>query len=131
MSIDYRINAPVSAEQFAGLLSRCSLGGRRPTDLAVLRNMLEQADLTVSAWDATELVGIARSLTDFAYCCYLSDLAVADSHQRAGIGRALLDHTAGRLPSGCKIVLLSAPQAVDYYPHIGFQPHPSAWVKPV
>lgn len=104
MSIDYRINAPVSAEQFAGLLSRCSLGGRRPTDLAVLRTMLEQADLTVSAWDATELVGI---------------------------GRALLDHTAGRLPSGCKIVLLSAPQAVDYYPHIGFQPHPSAWVKPV
>lgn len=131
MSIDYRINTPISAEQFAGLLARCSLGERRPKDLAVLRTMLEQATLTVSAWDGEQLVGIARSLTDFAYCCYLSDLAVADSHQRAGIGRTLLEHTAGRLPHGCKIMLLSAPQAVDYYPHIGFQAHPSAWVKPV
>jgi len=89
--------------------------------------MLQNANLVVSAWEGDVLVGIARSITDFAYCTYLSDLAVRDSHQRAGIGVELMRRTQAGAPRAM-IVLLSAPQAVEYYPRVGFTAHPSAWV---
>ena len=90
--------------------------------------MLRNANLVVTAWDGDLLVGISRSVSDFAYCTYLSDLAVRLSHQRRGIGRELVRLT--KVESGPKtaVILLSAPKAVDYYPHIGFTYHPSAWV---
>jgi GNAT superfamily N-acetyltransferase len=76
---------------------------------------------------ADELVGIARSISDFSYATYLSDIAVSKSYQRTGIGRALIEATRQEAPAA-KIILLSAPAAVDYYPHIGFTRHNSAWV---
>lgn len=66
-------------------------------------------------------------MTDFSYCCYLSDLAVAREFQGQGIGRELIRQTRGRLGPRCKLLLLSAPAAVDYYPKLGFRKHPQAW----
>lgn len=74
------------------------------------------------------LIGVARSVTDFAYCCYLSDLAVDQAYARQGVGRRLIEETRGRLGPKCSLVLLAAPAAVDYYPHIGFTRHPQAWM---
>ena len=48
---------------------------------------------------------------------------------KQGIGLQLIEHTKQALHPQAKIVLLSAPQAVDYYPHIGFTQHMSAWTK--
>jgi GNAT superfamily N-acetyltransferase len=76
------------------------------------------------------LVGIARSVTDFSYCCYLSDLAVDRDYQKSGIGRELIALTQAQLGPRCTIILLSAPAAVNYYPHIGFTHHPQAWLLP-
>lgn len=89
--------------------------------------MVEHASLMVTAWDGDTLVGVARSLTDFAYCCYLSDLAVDVGYQRQGIGRELLCLTRRQLAPACKLILLAAPAATGYYPKLGFEPHPSAW----
>jgi predicted N-acetyltransferase YhbS len=104
------------------------LGERRPIDdrdrfTAMLRN----ANLVICARISDRLVGIARSISDFCYATYLSDLAVSLDYQRAGIGRALIAATREEAP-GAKLILLSAPGAVDYYPRIGFTQHPSAWV---
>ena len=71
---------------------------------------------------------MARSLTDFSYCCYLSDLAVDAAYQRKGIGRELIRMTQSRLQPECKIILLAASKAETYYPKIGFSQHRSAWV---
>ncbi len=90
-------------------------------------DMLRQANLVVSAWDGDLLVGIARSLTDFAYATYLADLAVRESHQRLGIGRELMRRTQAEAPRA-NLILLAAPKAVEYYPHVGFTQHGSAWV---
>ena len=88
--------------------------------------MIQNANLVVTAWAESRLVGIARSLSDFAYCTYLSDLAVRQTHQRQGIGRELVRRT--RQAGGkAKIILLAAPLAVDYYPRLGFTQHPQAW----
>ena len=129
MPIRFLINQPITALQFVALLEQTTLGARRPIDnLATLQGMLDHANLLVTAWQGTSLVGLARSVTDFHFCCYLSDLAVAESVQGQGIGKALIRETFLQLQPGCKLILLAAPQAVDYYPKLGFSQHPSAWV---
>lgn len=128
--LTYRTNHPVSRAQFIALLQKTSLGARRPlAEAERIDAMLQNADLLISAWDDDRLVGIARAVTDYAYCCYLSDLAVDEAWQRRGIGQELLATLKQALYPQCKIILLAAPQATDYYPHIGFTQHPSAWTK--
>jgi GNAT superfamily N-acetyltransferase len=108
---------------------RCSgLGERRPiADEKRFHAMVRNANLIVVCRVGSELVGIARSISDFSYATYLSDIAVCREYQRSGIGRALIERTRLEAPQA-KIILLSAPMAREYYPHIGFSPHDSAWV---
>ncbi len=104
------------------------LGERRPVaDAERMAAMIRNANLIVTCRVAGEMVGIARSISDFSYVTYLSDIAVSRPFQREGIGRALIDATRKEAPQA-KIVLLSAPAATGYYPHIGFSRHDSAWV---
>lgn len=119
----------VSVEAFRDLLVRSTLAERRPIDNPeCLAGMLRHADILVTCWKGQKLVGMARSVTDFSYCCYLSDLAVDTACQRQGVGKELIALTQKQLGPLCKIILLSAPAAVEYYPHIGFTHHPQAWI---
>ena len=129
MAIDYRVNAPVSADQFIDLLQRSTLAERRPVDdRACIEGMLTNASLTISAWDGDVLVGIARSVTDFHYACYLSDLAVDASVQKSGIGKRLQAVTQQQLGPQCKLILLAAPSANAYYEPLGYQNNERCWV---
>ncbi|HAV60962.1 MAG TPA: GNAT family N-acetyltransferase [Verrucomicrobiales bacterium] len=123
----YRTGNELDLTAVIELYRASTLGERRPVDdQERMGAMLRNANLVVTAWDGPLLVGIARSVSDFAYCTYLSDLAVRESHQRKGIGRELIRRTreaGGR----AALILLSAPKAVDYYPQLGFSRHPSAW----
>jgi predicted N-acetyltransferase YhbS len=128
-AIEYRLGNQLDLDQVIELYRDSTLGERRPVDdREVMEGMLRNANLVVTAWEGDLMVGISRSLSDFAYVTYLSDLAVRLSHQRLGIGKELIRIT--RRESGPKayIVLLAAPKAVDYYPHIGFTRHDSAWL---
>ena len=89
--------------------------------------MYKYANLIISAWDGDKLVGIARSLTDFSYVAYLSDLAVDVQYQKQGIGKQLIEKTKSDLEPECMLVLLAAPKAREYYGSLGFEQHPSAW----
>ena len=129
MEIEYKVNYPITSEQFVELLEKTSLGARRPLDnKATIKGMLENSNLIVTAWMNDQLIGVARSVTDFHYCCYLSDLAVDENIQSSGIGKYLILVTKKELSPSCNMILLSAPQAQGYYPKIGFEPHNSAWV---
>lgn len=128
--IIYKVNTEITAEEYINLLSQTSLGERRPIqDVERIKGMLKNSNLTVSAWVENELVGVSRSVTDFHFCCYLSDLAVSEEFQKYGIGKKLVEITSEQLESNCTIILLATPQATNYYPKIGFDQHPSAWVK--
>jgi predicted N-acetyltransferase YhbS len=89
--------------------------------------MIENADIIVSAIIDNKIIGIARAVTDFNYCCYLSDFAVDEQYQKGGIGKKLISKVQEQLNNKCKIILLSAPDATKYYPKIGFTQHNSAW----
>lgn len=129
MEISYRADVPVSPRQFMSVLSASGLGARRPVDDAeCMEQMVRNAALMVTAWADGQLIGVARSVTDFAYCCYLSDLAVSRDFQGRGIGRGLLRSTRAQLGPRCKLILLAAPAASGYYGHVGFQRHADAWI---
>ena len=130
MELTYTTKKLISVESYVDLISSTSLKDRRPiNDYERIEQMLKNASLTVTAWDGNELVGIARSVTDFAYCCYVSDLAVRGKYQKKGIGKKLLQITKDNIHNNAKIILLAAPQAEEYYPHIGFEKHDAAFVS--
>ena len=126
--ITYKTGNDLDLDAVIELYRVSTLGERRPVDERErMRLMLQNANLVITAWDGDLLVGISRSLTDFAYATYLSDLAVRLSHQRSGIGKELMRRTQAAAPQAM-VILLAAPAAEKYYPHVGFTPHPQAWI---
>jgi predicted N-acetyltransferase YhbS len=131
MDIDYSLEPELSAKAFQAILVASTLAERRPAnDLARLEKMLRQADLIVTARDAGRLVGISRAITDFSYCCYLSDLAVDVEYQRKGIGKRLIDETRRAAGPQATLILVAAPAAETYYPKIGMKHLPACWAIP-
>jgi GNAT superfamily N-acetyltransferase len=131
MSIQYKYTRMIGEDEFVDLLKRSSLAERRPVDdPKCIKGMIEHANLLCTAWDDEKLIGVARSVTDFEYCCYLSDLAVDEAYQKKGVGRELIRLTQSQLGNRARIILLAAPKAEAYYPHIGFDAHRSAWILP-
>lgn len=127
MRIEYRLNVAATAKEVVDVFVRSGI--HRPTDdLERIQQMLDHANLTITAWDGKKLIGIARSLTDFCYCCYLSDLAVDKEYQRSGIGQELIEQTRTRLSEQVSLILLSAPTAMSYYPYVGFDKADNAWI---
>ena len=130
MEIRYETGRKITADEFVDLLRRSTLAERRPVeDRERVEEMLARATLLCTAWNETDdlLIGVARSLTDFSYCCYLSDLAVDVAYQKQGVGSELVRLTCGELHPDCRVILLAAPAAQSYYGKIGFIQHPSAW----
>ncbi len=126
--ITYKTGNDLDLDPVIELYRASTLGERRPVDERErMRLMLQNANLVITAWDGDLLVGISRSLTDFTYATYLSDLAVRLSHQRQGIGKELMRLTQAAAPQAT-VLLLAAPAAEKYYPHVGFTPHLQAWV---
>lgn len=122
MNITYRSDVPISNTQFIDILKRSTLDERRPVDSPDrIQKMLDHGNILVTAWDGDLLVGVSRALSDFSFCCYLSDLAVDTKYQKKGIGKKLIEKThlvAGHLTT---LILLAAPAAAAYYPKIGME----------
>lgn len=117
--ITYQIEKALETEEFTQVLVNSTLGERRPIDDSErITEMIQGANLIVTARDNGKLVGVARCLTDFVYCTYLSDLAVDEKYQKMGIGKELIRITKENT-SNAKLILLAAPKAVGYYPKIG------------
>lgn len=118
--IEYRHNSPLKAADVAAVFD--ASGIRRPTnDLARIERMFANANLVISAWHEGKLVGVCRALTDFSYCCYLSDLAVDKAFQNRGIGRQLIANVRSVIGEEVALILVSAPEAIAYYPKAGFE----------
>jgi predicted N-acetyltransferase YhbS len=125
--IEYKTDAAPDLDQIIELYVASTLGERRPVDdRRRMETMMRAADIVITAWDGDLLVGISRSITDWAWMTYLADLAVRVSHQKHGIGKELMRRTQAAAPEA-KLLLLAAPAARQYYPHVGFTNMPHAW----
>ena len=121
--IKYSVEDNLDTREFLEVLIDSSLGERRPIDdYARIERMVQNANLIVTARIDEKLIGVARSISDFTYCTYLSDLAVKSSYQKRGIGKELIRLTK-QISEPAKLILLSAPAAIDYYPKIGMTKH--------
>jgi GNAT superfamily N-acetyltransferase len=125
--IGYRSDARITPRQLADVF-RASGINRPVDDPERMAAMLAHANLLVTAWDGARLIGVARGLTDFCYCCYLSDLAVDRAYQRSGIGRELVARVRAAISERSMLLLLAAPEAMTYYPKIGFDAVANGWI---
>jgi predicted N-acetyltransferase YhbS len=131
LPIVYALEPALSAQEFRTVLVASRLGERRPVnELERLERMLRQADVIVTARDGARLVGVSRAITDFAFCCYLSELAVDEAYQRRGIGGRLVAETRAAAGEVASLFLIAAPGAEGYYPKIGMAPINSGWLIP-
>ena len=129
MEVEYKYNHTIDADQFLELLKTSTLAERRPVENPTcIQGMLDNANLTYSAWIGDKLVGIARCMSDFHYCCYLSDLAVDASLQHSGIGKRLINLCADKTEDTCKLILLASPDANTYYPKVGMDHMERCWI---
>ena len=127
--ITYTLETQLSADEFIDVLVRSTLAERRPVqDRELIEGMLRKADVIVAARVDGLLVGVSRAITDFNFCTYLSDLAVDEKYQGQGIGRELIRRTHEAAGLHTTLILLAAPKAQTYYPHIGMTKHESCWV---
>ena len=127
--IEYQTEPQLGADEFIDVLVRSTLAERRPVDdRPTIEAMLRKADIIVTAREAGRLIGISRAISDFSFCTYLSDLAVDEAYQGRGIGRELIRLTHTEAGLNTALILLAAPKAQTYYPHIGMTKHDSAWV---
>src|SRR5208282_2110113 len=130
-TVTYSHNRSITCEQFIDVLNRSTLGERRPVaNRERIASMLQHSNLMCTAWVDELLVGVARSVTDFSYCCYLSDLAVDVAYQNRGIGKRLITETHIAAGEQTNLILVAAPAAEAYYPKIGMQQLKSAWAIP-
>jgi GNAT superfamily N-acetyltransferase len=127
--VHYALEPTLTPSDFIDVLRRSTLADRRPVnDSATITGMLSHADIILTArTESGLLVGVSRAITDYHYCTYLSDLAVDVRYQRQGIGRELIRRTHAAAGLGTRLILLSAPAAKTYYPHIGMRSHDSCW----
>lgn len=120
--IVYRSNIRITVSDFVDLLKRSTLDERRPVDDAArIQKMLDHANVIVTAWAGDQLIGVSRAVTDFSFCCYLSDLAVDEKFQHQGIGKQLVRLTHDTAGHETMLILLAAPKATKYYPKIGMK----------
>ena len=122
LDVEYLNNVKISADEFIDLLKRSTLDARRPVhDKERIQRMLDHGNILITAWYQNKLVGISRALSDFAFCCYLSDLAVDEAFQKKGIGKKLIEETHSVAGHQTVLILLAAPAAAQYYPKIGME----------
>lgn len=127
MSFTYRVNHALTLVEIIGVLEKSGI--RRPTtDTNRIGRMFSAPCLVLSAWDGEKLIGVARSLTDYAYCCYLSDLAVDRDYQNRGVGSELVRRTQAIAGDEVSLMLMSAPEALAYYPKLGFEQASNAFL---
>ena len=127
--VNYSIVSHVDVHEFIDLLNRSGLAERRPVDdLLCMEEMVKFGNLMVTARVGSLMVGIARSLTDFHYACYLSELAVDRHYQTFGIGTELQKFTQQQLNKHCRIIVIAAPDADGYYGRLGYVRNERCWV---
>lgn len=125
--IVYKINAPVGIDEILEVMQLSGIN-RPINDKHRMQRMFDNSNVIVSAWHEFKLVGISRALSDFSYCCYLSDLAVRNDYQKQGIGKQMIAVTKDHVGEQCMLLLLAAPAAMDYYPKTGMDKTDNAFL---
>ncbi|HCH7937134.1 MULTISPECIES: GNAT family N-acetyltransferase [Providencia] len=127
-NLTYKVNSAISVDDFRSLIKQSPLNSIVPTDdTKQLRSMIENANLLISVWLDQRFIAYIRAITDFSFCCYISEMIIHNDYQNNGIGTQLIQMIATELPTKCSIIFLSTEETQDYYLKQGFNPFTLAW----
>ncbi|CAN5458303.1 GNAT family N-acetyltransferase [soil metagenome] len=126
-NVEFKINYPLSVDQAIDIFRESGIN-RHIEDKDRIAKMFSHYDILITAWIGSQPIGLSRSLTDFSFCCYLSDLAVIKKYQSMGIGKKLIEITHEVASDHASLILLAAPSAVDYYPKVGMEKHDACFM---
>lgn len=127
MDVVYKVGIVPTAEEAIDLYTNSGLP-RPVQDAERIQKMYEHSNLIVTAWDNRLLVGVSRCITDWVWSCYLADLSVREEYKYKGIGKELINQTRIALGDESMLLLLSVPQAMEYYPKVGFVKQESSFI---
>lgn len=127
MNLTYSTEKKPTAAQIIELYDNAGLP-RPINDKERIQKMFDNSNLVITAWDNDLLVGVSRSITDWVWCCYLSDLAVRNEYKKQGIGKQLINLTKEKVGEQSMVLLLSVPTAMEYYPKVGFVKQESSFI---
>ena len=129
LNITYKIDVIPDIEQLIDLFN-CSdyFPIKDKTDLGRIEKMFNNSNIVITAWESGKLIGLSRALSDFSYCCYLSDLCVRNEYKRNGIGKELVRLAKQIAGDECKLILQSSPNALSFYKKIGMKNIDSAFI---
>ncbi len=116
----------ITAAEYIDFLKRSDLGAQYPKERFAQRISRLVANATISLVarePAGSIVGVLFGLTDFAYWLYVTDLGVARSHERQGIGRRLMRaaHDMAGGESDIAVYLIANGRAVPFYEKLGMK----------
>lgn len=128
MNLVYAINGACTVSEVQEVFMKSGI--RRPVgDIDRLQRMIDHADEIITARDGDKLIGFLRAITDYSYCCYVSDIAVDIDYQDSGIGKELIRLLRNKLgEEEVQYVLTSAPKALGFYEKLGFERNHNAFV---
>lgn len=119
MGYTYKVHDQINSLELSHVFN--ASGIKRPVDdFPRLQGMIDNADIIITARYEEKVIGVARAITDFNYCCYLSDLAIDKEHQKHGIGKELVRLLQEEIGEEVSLLLLASQEAMEYYPKIGF-----------
>jgi ribosomal protein S18 acetylase RimI-like enzyme len=105
-------------EELAALYRVAPLGDKRAADLELV---FANSMFRCFAFEHGKLVAAGRVLADGRDCAYLCDIAVLPSHQRRGLGKAVVSRLLERSRAHRKIILYAVPGREDLYRGLGFR----------
>lgn len=122
-----RSEGSVSWEQVTGLFRAVGWGERDPNEV---KDAFARSSFKAFALEGSELIGFGRTIDDGHFYATLVDVVVAPTHQRSGIGRAIVEDIQARLQGFLVVTLTTTPDVQKFYEQLGWRKQTTAMIRP-
>ena len=122
-----RDDRSVSWEEVAILFHAVGWGRRDPHDV---QSAFARSTFKAFAFEGAKLVGFGRTVDDGRYYATVVDVVISPSHQRKGIGRAIVEDIQNRLNGFLVVTLTAAADVQPFYRRLGWRHQTTAMIRP-
>jgi ribosomal protein S18 acetylase RimI-like enzyme len=122
-----RNDGAVSWQDVTNLFKAVGWGERKPDEVQAA---FARSSFKAFAFDGIELLGFGRTIDDGRFYATIVDVVVSPSHQRKGVGRAIVEDLQSRLNGFLIVTLTAAPDVQAFYRRLGWLRQTTAMPRP-